>query len=149
MVGETVVMNATATGVMGLTNLANQSGTIGTVLGGSILIGIVLSAFYFSHDYHTNKKGWLWKAWHYLIEIGFVKMVIGGATVCGVWSFVNIVDWMGKNITTDSAVDVVSFLAYPILGIAALIMIGYITEPFYNWAWQYAFNTKKSVKSHD
>ena len=41
-----VAYNATQYGLTGITNLANQSGTIGTVIGAAILIGIVLTAFY-------------------------------------------------------------------------------------------------------
>jgi len=42
-----VAYNATGFGLTGISNLASQSGTIGTVLGAAILIGIVLSAFMF------------------------------------------------------------------------------------------------------
>jgi hypothetical protein len=42
-----VAANATGAGLTGITNLAAQSGTIGTVIGAAVLIGIVLSAFYF------------------------------------------------------------------------------------------------------
>ena len=43
---NSVAYNATGQGLTGITNLASQSGTIGTVIGAAILIGIVLSAFY-------------------------------------------------------------------------------------------------------
>ena len=41
-----VAYNATGYGLTGITNLANQSGTIGTIIGAAILIGIILTAFY-------------------------------------------------------------------------------------------------------
>jgi hypothetical protein len=44
---STVASNATAQGLTGITNLSGQAGTIGTVIGAAILIGIVLTAFYF------------------------------------------------------------------------------------------------------
>lgn len=44
----TVAYNATTKGLEGIKNLADQSGTIGVILGASILIGILISAFYFS-----------------------------------------------------------------------------------------------------
>ena len=37
--------NATANGLTGITNLAAQSGTIGTILGAVIIIGLLLGAF--------------------------------------------------------------------------------------------------------
>ena len=43
---NSVAYNATGYGLTGITNLANQSGTIGTVIGAAVLIGIVLTAFY-------------------------------------------------------------------------------------------------------
>ena len=44
----TVASNATASGLTGVTNLANQSGTIGTILGAVIIIGLLLGAFMIS-----------------------------------------------------------------------------------------------------
>ena len=43
---NSVAYNATGYGLTGITNLANQSGTIGTIIGAAILIGIILGAFY-------------------------------------------------------------------------------------------------------
>ena len=43
---NSVAYNATGQGLTGITNLAAQSGTIGTVIGAAVLIGIVLGAFY-------------------------------------------------------------------------------------------------------
>ena len=43
---NSVAYNATGYGLTGITNLANQSGTIGTIIGAAILIGIILTAFY-------------------------------------------------------------------------------------------------------
>ena len=45
---NSVAYNATGSGLTGIANLASQSGTIGTVIGAAIIIGIVLGAFYFS-----------------------------------------------------------------------------------------------------
>ena len=42
---STVASNATNYGLTGVTNLANQSGTIGTILGAVIIIGLLLGAF--------------------------------------------------------------------------------------------------------
>ena len=41
----TVAWNATKSGLGGITNLAGQSGTIGTILGAVIIIGLLLGAF--------------------------------------------------------------------------------------------------------
>jgi hypothetical protein len=40
-----VAYNATKSGLTGITNLAAQSGTIGTILGAVIIIGLLLGAF--------------------------------------------------------------------------------------------------------
>ena len=40
-----VAYNATGYGLTGITNVANQSGTIGTVLGAVVLIGLIMGAF--------------------------------------------------------------------------------------------------------
>ena len=42
---QTVAYNATGYGLTGVTNLANQSGNIGLILGAVIIIGLLLSAF--------------------------------------------------------------------------------------------------------
>jgi len=41
----TIASNATGAGLTGITNLANQSGNIGLILGAVIIIGLLLSAF--------------------------------------------------------------------------------------------------------
>ena len=44
--GATIIAsNATGQGLTGITNLAGQAGTIGTVIGAAVLIGIVVGAF--------------------------------------------------------------------------------------------------------
>jgi len=47
---DSTAYNATGFGLTGISNLASQSGTIGTVLGAAILIGIVLTAFMFGRN---------------------------------------------------------------------------------------------------
>lgn len=42
----TVAFNATGSGLTGITNLAQQSGTIGTILGAVVMIGLLMGAFY-------------------------------------------------------------------------------------------------------
>jgi len=44
-VPDSVAANATGFGLTGITNLANQSGNIGLILGAVIIIGLLLSAF--------------------------------------------------------------------------------------------------------
>lgn len=41
----TVASNATGYGLTGIVNLASQSGTIGTILGAVIIIGLLMGAF--------------------------------------------------------------------------------------------------------
>jgi hypothetical protein len=43
-----VAYNASASGLTGVTNLATQSGTIGTILGAVIIIGLLMGAFLYS-----------------------------------------------------------------------------------------------------
>ena len=47
---NSVAYNATGYGLTGITNLSNQSGTIGTVIGAAVLIGIVIAAFAMSRS---------------------------------------------------------------------------------------------------
>ena len=42
---NSVAYNATGSGLTGITNLATQSGVIGTILGAVIIIGLLMSAF--------------------------------------------------------------------------------------------------------
>ena len=42
---NSVAYNATGSGLTGITNLATQSGTIGTILGAVLIIGLLLGAF--------------------------------------------------------------------------------------------------------
>ena len=42
---STVASNASLSGLTGVTNLATQSGTIGTILGAVIIIGLLMGAF--------------------------------------------------------------------------------------------------------
>lgn len=41
-----VAYNATGYGLTGISNLAQQSGTIGTILGAVVMIGLLMGAFY-------------------------------------------------------------------------------------------------------
>ena len=45
---STVASNATGSGLTGIANLAGQSGTIGTILGAVIIIGLLMGAFLYS-----------------------------------------------------------------------------------------------------
>lgn len=47
---NSVAYNATGFGLTGITNLANQSGTIGTIMGAAVIIGILVTAFYFTRQ---------------------------------------------------------------------------------------------------
>lgn len=47
-VTDSVAYNVTGFGLTGITNLGNQAGTIGTIIGAAILISIVVGAFYFA-----------------------------------------------------------------------------------------------------
>jgi len=42
---NSVAYNATGSGLTGIANLATQSGTIGTILGAVIIIGLLMGAF--------------------------------------------------------------------------------------------------------
>lgn len=47
----TTAYSATGAGLTGLFNLGNQSGTIGLIIGAAVIIGILVSAFYFSSSH--------------------------------------------------------------------------------------------------
>jgi Na+-driven multidrug efflux pump len=42
---QSVAANATGAGLTGIANLAGQSGTIGTILGAVIILGLLMGAF--------------------------------------------------------------------------------------------------------
>lgn len=44
-----VAYSATQYGLSGVTNLSLQSGTIGLIIGAAIIIGVLMTAFYFTH----------------------------------------------------------------------------------------------------
>ncbi len=40
--------NSTTSGLVGMKNLADQSGVLGTIIGAAVIIGVLVSAFYFA-----------------------------------------------------------------------------------------------------
>ena len=142
---ETIVMNATGYGLTGLTNLSMQGGAIGTILGATLVVGLILGVFASMHSW--NSKGRLYKIFVWLLRNLGENVVYGGATVSIVGAIYYIGDELSKfgasnpNILQDIAWYSVLFVG----GIALLAIIGYATKPIYQFAYDYATARPKKV----
>ena len=46
----TYAYNSTTSGLTGIKNLSDQSGVLGTIIGAAVIIGVLVSAFYFTRN---------------------------------------------------------------------------------------------------
>jgi hypothetical protein len=147
MVGETVVMNATSMGLTGITNLSSQTGTIGSVLGAALLIGLIMGAFASAHSWNT--RGWLFKLVAWLVKNVGVNFVYGTASITIVGSIYYIGNEIGKFAGDNPNLlgDALRYGLYAIMAIAAVAIIGYITKPIYRFAYGYATGNSSKAKS--
>lgn len=147
MVGETVVMNATSMGLTGITNLSSQTGTVGTVLGAALLIGLIMGAFASAHSWNT--KGWLFKLVAWLIKNVGENFVYGTASITIVGSIYYIGSEVGKFTVNNPnlLVDVIRYGFYAVTAIIMVAVLGYITKPIYKFAYDYATGNSSKAKS--
>ena len=142
---NTTVMNATASGLTGLTNLSTQTGTIGTVVGGALVIGLVFGAFASAHSWNT--KGWLYKLVKWLLLNVGENVVYGigtSATIGGVYFVGSELSKFGEN-NPNFLNDLLIFCGEALLVVAGLAVLGYISKPVWNYAFDYASGKKKKV----
>ena len=148
MVGETIMMNATTSGLMGITNLSSQTGSLGTVFGAAILIGLIMGIGASLHSW--NSKGWLFKLVKWLMNnVG--ENVLYGTLTSGVIGGVYL---GGKTLSEFGEAnpkflyDMAFLFGEGIAIVAGLAIIGYISKPAWNFAYDYMFcQDKKKVKT--
>jgi uncharacterized membrane protein len=142
---NTTVMNATASGLTGITNLASQSGTIGTIFGSVVVIGLILSVFVGSHSWNT--KGWLYKLVKFLLKNVGENVLVGVASC----SVVGGIYYVGSELSKFGEAnprflyDVALFCGEAVVAVAIFALIGFFTKPVWNFVIDYASGKKKRV----
>ena len=139
-------MNASSSGIMGISNLDNQSGTIGTILGMTILVGLIIGVLGSAHSWNT--KGWLYKLVKWLLKSVGENVLYGVATA----SVVGGVYYIGSELSKFGEAnpyflrDIAFFCGEAIVAIAALALVGWVSKPVWNYCYDYATGTKKKVR---
>ena len=147
MVDGTLVMNVSSSGLTGLTNLSSQTGTIGTVLGGALMIGLVVGAITSAHSWNT--KGWLYRIVKWLMYSLGENVMYGVATTALVGTIYYVGSELGKFGENNPHLlyDIAWFAAVAIAAIVGLAILGYITKPIYRFAYDYATGNSSKAKS--
>jgi hypothetical protein len=143
----TITYNATASGLTGLINLSTQTGTLGTILGSAILVGLLVGAFASAHSWNT--KGWLFKLVKWLLQNVGENVLYGIATTALVGGIYYIGDNLSKfgEANPRFLYDVGVFCGEAILAVAALAVLGWASKPVWDFAWSYAHGNRKVSKS--
>lgn len=143
-----VVMNATGYGIIGITNLASQTGTVGTILGSAIIIGLLCGAFMSAHSWNT--KGWLYRLLRWLFQsIGEnVAYGLGTTLVAGCIYYVGneLSKFTGSN--PKFLYDMAVLVGEGVAVIAFLAILGWASKPMWTFAKNYAAGTpvKKAAR---
>jgi hypothetical protein len=144
---ETITMNATASGLTGITNLASQSGTLGTILCMTLLVGLLVGAFASAHSWNT--KGWLYKLVKWLLQNVGENVLYGIGTTAiigGVYYVGSEISKFGES-NPHFLNDVLVFCGEALLAVAALALIGWISKPVWTFVGDYASGKKhKAVR---
>ena len=142
-------MNATASGLTGITNLASQSGTIGTVVGSAVVVGLLMGTFISAHSWNT--KGWLYKLVKWLLLNVGENVLYGIGTSLTVGGIYYVGAELSKFGETNPHFlnDLLVFCGEALLAVAALALIGWISKPVWNFAADYALGKKKGGKHAD
>jgi hypothetical protein len=141
----TIAYNASSAGITGITNLASQTGTIGTIFGSVIVIGMLMGVFVSMHSWNT--KGWLYKLVKWLLKSVGENVLYGVATA----SLVGGVYYVGSELSKFGEAnpyflrDIAFFCGEAIVAIAALALVGWASKPVWNYCYDYATGTKKKV----
>jgi len=134
----TVAYNTTSAGLTGITNLAAQSGTIGTIFGATLLVGLVIGVVASAHSWNT--KGWLYKLAKWLLQNVGENVMYGIGTSAVIGS----VYYVGSEISKFGEsnphflYDLGIFCGEAILVVAGLAILGYISKPVWHFAADYA-----------
>lgn len=142
---EMVVMNTTANGLTGITNLSMQTGTIGTIFGMTIVVGLLVGVFASAHSWNT--RGWLYKLVKWLLQNVGENVLVGVASC----SVVGGIYYVGSELSKFGEAnprflyDVALFCGEAILAVAIFAVIGYATKPIWNFVINYASGKKHKV----
>ena len=144
---DTITMNATASGLTGITNLASQSGTLGTIFGMTLLVGLLVGVFASAHSWNT--KGWLYKLVKFLLKNVGENVLVGVASCSVVGGIYYVGSELSKfgDANPRFLYDVALFCGDAILAVAIFAVIGYTTKPIWNFAMDYASGKKRKVKA--
>ena len=139
----TIAYNATASGLTGLTNFSTQTGTLGTLFGSAVLIGILMSVMFSMHSWNT--RGWLYRTIKWLLANVGENFVYGVGTCGLIASIYYIGDTLGKFGQSNPHIlaDVAWFGFIAVAGIAFVSLIGYATKPLWNFAYNYTTAKKR------
>lgn len=150
MTYETVtVMNASSSGLTGITNLSMQTGSLGTIFGATLLIGLLIGVVGSAHSWNT--KGWLYKLVKWLLQNVGENVLYG----IGTSAFVGGVYYIGNELSKFGEAnphflyDVAFFCGEALIAVASLAIIGYISKPGWEFVYQYASGAKQSRKRID
>ena len=136
------VMNATANGLTGLSNLGAHTGTLGTIFGATIVLGLLFGAFASAHSWNT--KGWLYKLVKWLLQNVGENVLYG----IGTSAIIGGVYYVGSELSKFGEAnprflfDLGLFCGEALLAVAALALIGWISKPVWNFAANYASGKK-------
>jgi hypothetical protein len=141
------VMNATASGVTGLMQMSTQTGTIGTVFGATLVLGLLFGVFASAHSWNT--KGWLYKLVKWLLLNVGENVLYGigtSLTVGGIYYVGSELSKFGES-NPHFLNDLLVFCGEAILVVAALALIGWMSKPVWNFVADYASGKKhKAVR---
>jgi hypothetical protein len=139
MMNETIVMNATSSG---LTNLSSQMPVVGTIFGIALVGGLIISVVAGSHSWNT--KGWLYKLVKWLIQSLGENVLYGLGTtfvVGGVYYVGSEISKFGES-NPRFLYDLGIFCGQVVLVIAALAVVGWVSKPVWNFVMDYASGKK-------
>lgn len=138
----TIAYNATGSGLIGITNLASQTGTIGIIIGSAFLLSVLVGVLASMHSWNT--KGVLYRFIKWLIETAGTNACYGFGTVATITT----IFYLGSafsNLTESNPRFLQDFtwLVFIIIGsFSALSLIGWATKPLWLELEAYANGTK-------
>ena len=138
-----MVYNVSSSGITGITNFASQTGSLGTIFGMALVLGVMLGAVGFTHSWNT--KGWLYKLVNWLLKNVGENILYG----CGTLFVLGSIYFIGTELSKfgesnpNLLYDVGYFIFKSVLVVGIVALIGYIAKPFWNYIIAYAYGRKQ------